>query len=144
MGESRSYHCPNCGFVFECADSLFYLDFDSLNVEKVPLGMLAMNIIADKSVSGDIYKTYCKHCKSPVMLFVISRNKSKYGNQELIDFIQDNYDGNELVKVFFNIDDSNKDKPFKKWSEVNKNIECPKCKNEIPSIIGDLEECPIC
>lgn len=100
MGQSTVYFCEDCGFEVTETSTVFCLDFESRKVEEMSLGMLASNFIAGK-VNGHVYTTYCSDCQSMIKRFVLYKNEFGINEEEIANFILDNYEGNELITVSF-------------------------------------------
>ncbi|WP_040682063.1 hypothetical protein [Methanobrevibacter boviskoreani] len=150
MGQSTVYFCEDCGFEVTETSTIFCLDFESMKVEELSLGMWASNFIAGK-VNGHVYITYCNNCQSMVKRFVISENEFGINEGEIANFILDNYEGNELITVSFINGDSfeeyqisdnlNGQLKSKKYGDL---IECPNCGKNIPSSFSRFKNCPKC
>ncbi len=150
MGQSTVYFCEDCGFEVTETSTVFCLDFESRKVEEMSLGMLASNFIAGK-VNGHVYTTYCSDCQSMIKRFVLYKNEFGINEEEIANFILDNYEGNELITVSFingdffeeyQISDNlNGQLKSKKYGDL---IECPNCGKNIPSSFSRFKNCPKC
>ncbi|MGN0094354.1 MAG: hypothetical protein ACI37V_07915 [Methanobrevibacter sp.] len=147
MGLSANYICDDCGFTVNENDTVFCLDFESRKIREMLFGKLSVRAFKNP-VAGYVYETYCNDCKSYVKRYVISQNESELNEEEITNFILENYQGNECILISFRIDD-NSDEENQNISDLGDDskdfhVECPKCGEKIPGSFFDFNECPRC